>query len=113
MSWTSCVTAKSASANGPATNDYIARCTGRDLARFGLMASRGGQRARRRVVSAAYLRAATQPSQDLNPADGYLWWENARPKFMAGADRTAVGLRFPGSPSDTFAAMGAAGAVRT
>jgi CubicO group peptidase (beta-lactamase class C family) len=98
-------------ANGPVTNYYTAKCSGRDLARFGLFAQRGGQWAGRELVSASYLRQATAPSQDLNPAYGFLWWENAKPGMAAGGTGEGVGLRFEGSPRDTFAAMGAGGQV--
>ncbi len=102
------------SAGGPVTNYYTARCSARDLARFGLFAQRGGRWAGQQIVSAAYLRAATSPSQDLNPAYGYLWWNNAKPGRGAGVGAggtEASGYRFEGSPRDTFAAMGAGGQV--
>jgi len=99
---------------GPVTNYYSARSSARDLARFGLFAQRGGRWAGRQIVSAAYLKAATSPSQALNPAYGYLWWENARPGRGAGVGAGGAevpGYRFEGSPRDTFAAMGAGGQV--
>ena len=114
MTDTSWVTSVGQGAGGPVTNYYSARCSARDLARFGLFASRGGRWAGRQLVSAAYLRAATSPSQDLNPAYGYLWWENAKPGRGAGVGAggaEASGYRFEGSPRDTFAAMGAGGQV--
>lgn len=99
---------------GPVTNYYSARCSARDLARFGLFAQRGGRWAGKQVVSAAYLGAATSPSQDLNPAYGYLWWNNAKPGRGAGVGAggtETAGYRFEGSPRDSFAAMGAGGQV--
>jgi len=96
-------------ANGPVRNYYTARCSARDLARFGLFALRGGRWNNRQLVSADYFRAATTPSQSLNPCYGYLWWLNAKPGLdAAGGD---LGYRFPGSPPDTFAALGAGGQV--
>jgi CubicO group peptidase (beta-lactamase class C family) len=110
MQHTDWVTSVGRGPNGPATNYYTAACSGRDLARFGLMALRGGRWAGRQVVSAGYLRQATAPSQDLNPAYGFLWWENARPGFGAEeAVRGSAALRFDDSPKDTFAALGAGG----
>jgi CubicO group peptidase (beta-lactamase class C family) len=110
MRHTDWVTSLGRGPNGPVTNYYTAACSGRDLARFGLMALRGGRWAGRQVVSAAYLKQATAPSQDLNPAYGFLWWENARPGFGAEeAVRGAAALRFDGSPKDTFCALGAGG----
>jgi CubicO group peptidase (beta-lactamase class C family) len=96
-------------AQGPVTNYYSANCSGRDLARFGLFALRGGRWKDRRLVSEAYLRQATSPSQALNPAYGFLWWENAKPGESAAGLGGGVGYRFEGSPRDTFAALGAGG----
>ena len=108
MQHTDWVTSVGKGANGPVTNYYTAACSGRDLARFGLFALRGGRWAGKQVVSASYLKQATAPSQDLNPAYGLLWWENARPGYGAGeAVRGTADLRFDGSPRDTFAALGA------
>ena len=114
MEDTAWVTGVGQGADGSVTNYYSARCSARDLARFGLFAQRGGQWAGKQLVSAAYLRAATSPSQELNPAYGYLWWENAKPGRGAGVGAggaEASGYKFEGSPRDTFAAMGAGGQV--
>jgi len=95
------------------TNYYTGICKARDLARFGMMALGGGSWNGRTVVSSSYFKAATSPSQELNPAYGYLWWENARPGRAAAAGAAAAAAPprylFGGSPVDTFAALGAAG----
>jgi CubicO group peptidase (beta-lactamase class C family) len=113
MQHTDWVTSQSQGPNGPTTSYYTAACSGRDLARFGLMALRGGRWADRQIVSASYLKQATSPSQDLNPSYGFLWWENARPGFAAEGTGlgAGAGLRFEGSPGDTFAALGAGGQI--
>lgn len=112
MQHTDWVTNVGQGASGPVTNYYTAACSGRDLARFGLFALRGGRWAGKQVVSTSYLKQATSPSQDLNPAYGFLWWENAKPGFGAAeAVRGSAELRFDGSPKDTFAALGAGGQV--
>src|SRR6202453_435149 len=96
-------------ASGPVTNYYTALCSTRDLARFGLFALRGGAWDGKQLVSAAYMKAATSPSQPLNGSYGYLWWENAE----AGVNASGVeaGFRFEGAPRDTFGALGAGGQV--
>lgn len=95
--------------NGPVTNYYSALCSTRDLARFGLFALRGGVWRGRQLVSRAYMKAATSPSQSLNPAYGYLWWENAEPG--PNASGAEAGFRFEGAPRDTFGALGYGGQV--
>jgi CubicO group peptidase (beta-lactamase class C family) len=94
---------------GEVTNYYTAACSSRDLARFGLLALRGGRWRDRQLVDPEFLREATTPSQELNPGYGYLWWLNARPS--TGLGNSNPGLVFPGSPRDTFAAMGGGGQV--
>ena len=95
--------------SGPVTNYYSALCSARDLARFGLFALRGGAWNGRQLVDAAYFRASIAPSQKLNPAYGYLWWENAAPGqgAMGGEPVHAFGS----APPDTFGAIGAGGQV--
>lgn len=107
MARTTWLTNQGQGADGPVTNYYSAICSTRDLGRFGLFAQRGGMWAGKQLVDAAYFRASIRPSPALNPAYGLLWWENREPGSGA-AGRTAT-LRFPGSPVDTFAAMGAGG----
>lgn len=107
MSQTRWITSQGQGAAGPVTNYYTAACSGRDLARFGQFAQQGGVWAGRRLVSQAYMKAGTAPSQSLNPSYGLLWWVNAAPGFNAAG--RVRGLRFEGSPPDTFAAMGAGG----
>jgi CubicO group peptidase (beta-lactamase class C family) len=90
------------------TNYYTALCTARDLARFGMMGLAGGSFNGRQIVSNSYFKAATSPSQELNAAYGYLFWENAKPGRPAGGQGAPRHL-FAGSPLDTFATLGAAG----
>lgn len=111
MADTTWITNTGQGASGPVTNYYTSRCSGRDLARFGLFAQRGGRWAGKRLVSEAYFKASIAPSQTLNAAYGYLWWENAQPGFGAAGRNDEPGLRFEGSPRDTFAALGAGGQV--
>lgn len=107
MSRTTWLTNQGQGPKGPVTNYYTAVCSARDLARFGLFAQRHGQWAGRQLVDRKVFDTLVAPSQDLNPAYGLLWWENARPGVNAAG--AGAGLRFPGSPSDTFAALGAGG----
>jgi CubicO group peptidase (beta-lactamase class C family) len=93
--------------DGPVTNYYSAAATARDLAAFGGLVLDEGQRDGRRLIEAEFLRTLTTPSQALNPSYGLLWWCNSAP----GHDATGrvEGYRFPRSPRDTVAALGAGG----
>jgi CubicO group peptidase (beta-lactamase class C family) len=55
---------------------YKIRMSARDLARIGLLALRGGQWGRRRVVGQEWIEASTTPHSDLGGGRGYglLWW---------------------------------------
>lgn len=108
MAHTTWLTSPGQGASGPVTNYYTALCSGRDLARFGLFAQRGGRWAGRQLVDAKVFRTLTTPSQALNPSYGLLWWLNSRPGLTA-AGEGAPALRFPGCPPDTIAALGAGG----
>jgi CubicO group peptidase (beta-lactamase class C family) len=96
---------------GTMTNYYRLQCSTRDLGRFGLFALRGGQWDGTQLISKAFFTQATTPSQDLNPAYGFLWWLNAResPTPGAGIQTATPALKFPGAPRDLIAAMGAEG----
>ena len=59
--------------------------TARDLARLGLLILADGQWKDETIIEDhAYLDAALRPSQDLNPAYGYLWWLNGRAFWLRG-----------------------------
>lgn len=108
MAHTTWLTNLGAGAAGPVTNYYTAIASTPDLARFGLFMAGGGVWGGKRLLSADYVRVLTTPSQDLNPSYGLLWWLNSRPGTTFSG-RGAPALRFPGSPPDTIAALGAGG----
>ncbi len=82
--------------------------TARDLARFGLlMLADGRWKGEDVIADRAYLRAALQPSQPLNPAYGYLWWRNGQAWFLRGAGDRTEGPLIPAAPADLFSAHGA------
>lgn len=82
--------------------------TARDMARFGLMTQAGGEWQGKRIVDAAYVQHALQPSQQLNPSYGLLWWLNGHPVRRAGA-RGGGEMLIPTAPKDLVAAQGALG----
>lgn len=92
---------------GPVVNYYSAASTARDLARFGSFILNHGRWNGRQLIDAEFIRVMTSPSQTLNPSYGLLWWTNAQPGFDAFG--RGPGHRFPRSPRDTVAALGAGG----
>jgi CubicO group peptidase (beta-lactamase class C family) len=85
--------------------------TTRDLARFGQCVLDGGRAGDEVVLGdAAYLRAMTTPSQELNPGYGYLWWLNGQEfTLMPGPRSPRVdGALIPSAPADLVAGLGAA-----
>jgi CubicO group peptidase (beta-lactamase class C family) len=62
------------SGNAVMYSDMVTSC--RDLARFGLLWLRGGEWDGEQIVPSEFVAASVAPSQDLNPAYGYLWWRN-------------------------------------
>ncbi len=83
--------------------------TGRDLARFGLLMLANGRWGEKVVIGdPRYLRAATSPSQQLNPSYGFLWWLNGQ-EFVLRGNRRIRGPMIPEAPLDLYAALGALG----
>ena len=67
--------------------------TAKSLGRIGLMVLHHGQWNDKQIVPAAWLSESIAPSQELNKAYGYLWWNNTT-------------NRWPNVPKDAFAALG-------
>lgn len=80
--------------------------TARDLARFGLLISAGGDWNGQVIIrDKQYLHDATHPSQKLNPSYGYLWWLNGQPKIVRGR-QLIDGPLLATAPADLIAALG-------
>ena len=91
----------------PDVNHLGFATTARDLARFGLlMLAQGNWDGKHVLADKDYLRAATSPSQKLNPSYGYLWWLNGGPFLLRGAGTRKAGRLLPVAPRDLFAAQG-------
>ena len=98
-----------AKASIPETNQLGFATTARDLARFGLLVLARGQWGNDVVLSdQKYLSAALSPSQQMNPAYGYLWWLNGQTAAFPGQRRFRGPLNSE-APSDLVAALGALG----
>jgi CubicO group peptidase (beta-lactamase class C family) len=82
--------------------------TARDLARFGLLIEAGGVWNGRPIVEdTRYLAECLRPSQEMNPAYGYLWWLNGHP--VKRPQRPNAPKLIPSAPDDLVAALGAMG----
>jgi CubicO group peptidase (beta-lactamase class C family) len=74
----------------------------RDLARFGQLYLNEGSWQGEEVVSSDWVEEAVEPSQELRPAYGYLWWLN-----RGGTDGASPDLRpWPSAPPTAYAALG-------
>jgi CubicO group peptidase (beta-lactamase class C family) len=83
----------------------------RDLARFGLLIlADGSWNGKKLLKDPKYLHEALQPSQDLNPSYGFLWWLNGQKTFRrGGGQESQQGPLVPQAPDDMVAALGALG----
>jgi len=96
-------------ARDPKQNQLGFATTARDLARFGLLVlARGEWDGEAILADKDYLKDMLSPSQELNPAYGYLWWLNGQ-KFVLRGRRRVPGPTIPNAPMDLVAANGALG----
>lgn len=80
----------------------------RTMARFGLMILAEGQWEDEIIMEdKQYFNSMITPSQNINPAYGYLWWLNGQERIMVpGIRRTFNQALCPPAPADMVAAMG-------
>lgn len=81
--------------------------TTRNMARFGLMALNKGKWNGNQVVNETYFNAATNTSQTINQAYGYLWWLNGKSSYHLPQSQLQLnGSIIPHAPNDMFMALG-------
>ena len=93
--------------------------TCRDMARFGQLLLQDGEWDGEQIVSKAYLEEATESSQDLNVAYGFLIWLNRKGPIAGAVSPTSGqaeegkvdGQMVPGAPEHLFWALGLGGQV--
>lgn len=79
----------------------------RSMARFGLMMYAQGKWQATQIVPEAFLIEATNTSQNINQAYGYLWWLNGKSSFHLPQSQVEFpGLLIPDAPADMYAALG-------
>ncbi len=84
-------------------------CSGRDMARFGLMILSGGKWNGTTIMnSESYFQAMTNSTQTINPSYGYLWWLNGKSSFVLPGTsvQSFNGPLMANAPSDLIAALG-------
>jgi len=81
--------------------------TTRSMARFGLLIYAKGKWENNQIISEDFLNEATNTSQDINKAYGYLWWLNGKSSYhLPQTQLEFPGTLIPNAPSDMFAALG-------
>jgi len=79
----------------------------RSMARFGLMIYANGMWEDQQIINEAYLNEATNTSQDINLAYGYLWWLNGNASYhLPQSQVTFPGELIPNAPDDMFSGLG-------
>lgn len=79
----------------------------RTMARFGLMLSANGLWENTQIVSQSFIEDATNTSQNINEAYGYLWWLNGKSSFRLPQSQFEFsGKLIPNAPNDMYCALG-------
>ncbi|WP_343329409.1 serine hydrolase domain-containing protein [Polaribacter staleyi] len=79
----------------------------RSMARFGLLISNYGKWENNQIVSENFITEATNTSQNINKAYGYLWWLNGKSSYHLPSSQLEFnGALIPNAPNDMFAALG-------
>lgn len=85
----------------------------RSMARFGiLMLNKGIWKGETILSDSLYFEAQIRPSQNLNPAYGYLWWLNGQQTYMIPRSQNRFnGYLQPSAPADMYSALGKNGQI--
>ncbi len=79
----------------------------RSMARFGLLVSAKGVWENDQIISEAFMTDATNTSQQINKAYGYLWWLNGKATYhLPQSQFEFQGELIPNAPSDMYCALG-------
>ncbi len=89
-------------------NNHVFFSTPRVMARFGLlMLNQGSWNQTPILTDADYYQSMIHPSQNLNPAYGYLWWLNGQDFYrLPQTQNVFSGALIPHAPADMYAALG-------
>ena len=79
----------------------------RSMARFGLLIYANGIWDNTKIIPENFLIEATNTSQNINRAYGYLWWLNGKTSYHLPATQNQFnGELIPNAPDDMYAALG-------
>ncbi|MEO9571984.1 MAG: serine hydrolase [Polaribacter sp.] len=79
----------------------------RSMARFGLLISNNGKWENTQIISENFIKEATNTSQNINNAYGYLWWLNGKENHLLPNSQTIFnGKLIPNAPLDMYCALG-------
>jgi len=79
----------------------------RSMARFGQLIYAKGLWENTQIVSKNFLEEATNTSQNINKAYGYLWWLNGKSSYhLPQTQNEFSGKLIPNAPDDMYAALG-------
>jgi CubicO group peptidase (beta-lactamase class C family) len=81
--------------------------TTRSMARFGLLNLNKGKWENTQILNENFFNQATNSSQNINLAYGYLWWLNGKSSFHLPQSQLQLnGSLIPNGPNDMFMALG-------
>lgn len=79
----------------------------RSMARFGLLILNKGRWDNQQILNESYWNEATNTSQNINQAYGYLWWLNGKASYhLPQSQYQFSGSIIPSAPSDMYMALG-------
>ncbi len=88
-------------------NNIVFSSTARSMARFGLLFLNQGKWDEEQILNKNYFDSATQTSQNINQAYGYLWWLNGKSSYhLPQSQTTFLGSLIPTAPEDMYMALG-------
>lgn len=89
------------------SDNIVYASTARSMARFGLLMLNKGKWNNDIVLNQNFFNAATNTSQNINQAYGYLWWLNGKSTYHLPQSQFQFnGSIIPSGPSDMFMALG-------
>lgn len=88
-------------------NNRVYGSTTRSMARFGLLSLNQGNWNGTQIVNNAFYNLATNTSQNLNLAYGYMWWLNGKSSYRLPQTQLQFnGKLIPNAPNDMYCALG-------